>query len=140
MVGSSRVVTFVQGSAADGADHILGDGIVDYSLRTNPPTVTMDDVADDGEAGEGDSIASNVYGVLAGSGDDVLVGSPGPNRLRGESGNDDLYGGGERDFLYGGDGDDVNFNADGVAEHVECGGGIDDAEPDPVDTFLSCEL
>ena len=195
--GPGDDVIYGDADADNGADDIRGNAgidIVTYYTRDIGITVTLDDVADDGQAGEGDNIHADVEDLRGGWGDDVLVGSSEANYLAGGFGGDDtlrggagddllsgssgrnsLYGGpgndvleGKfgRDFLYGGTGDDVLdgadgndvldggagidqylggdgdddfFNADGLAETIDCGDGIDDAEPDPLDTFVGCE-
>jgi Ca2+-binding RTX toxin-like protein len=86
-----------------------GDGVndaVDYTFRTASLKVTIDGIADDGEAGEGDNVQSNVENVLGGTGNDWLVGSAGANLLFGFHGDDRLDGGLGADELYGGPGDD----------------------------------
>lgn len=51
-----------------------GDGIdtVSYATRTAGVTVSPDDVADDGQAGELDNVRSDVETLLGGAGDDVF--------------------------------------------------------------------
>lgn len=52
--------------ASPGADAILGgvgSDSVSYSLRSSSQTVTLDGVANDGDAGEGDNVAADVEGV-----------------------------------------------------------------------------
>jgi Ca2+-binding RTX toxin-like protein len=103
----------------------------------------------------GNSAANTLVGgpgrdrLSGGLGPDVLDGGDGPDDLDGGGGNDVLYGGagaddldggGATDLYFGQAGDDVITNLDGLAETVDCGDGIDDAEPDPLDTFQSCEL
>lgn len=78
--------------------------------------------------------------VLAGqAGNDVLVGDGGDDTLKGAVGNDTLDGGAGVDLYLGQDGDDLILNGDGVAETVDCGEGLDDAEPDLLDTLIGCE-
>jgi Ca2+-binding RTX toxin-like protein len=181
MYGGDGGDIFYAGAAADGGDVMRGgsgDDLVDYSDRTAGLNLTLGNgAADDGEAGEGDEVASDVENVWSGSGDDVLVGTSAQNYLRGGAGNDEIHGGGGADGLDGEEGDDILFgeagadglgggtgndvldggagadrffgaegddliiNDDGVAETVDCGAGtMDDAEPDPLDTFSGCEL
>ena len=97
--------------------------------------------------------------LRAGGGNDILVGDAGPDKLFGDAGADSLDGGAGNDTLTGGSGqdtltgglgtdqffgessNDIVFNNDGVAETVDCGGGAaDDAEVDPLDTLISCEI
>jgi len=163
---------------ADPGDDFHGGGGYDhlyYLGRTAGLTITIDNLADDGEPGENDNVHLDVEGVWGGAGDDILVGSSGENDLWGLAGDDELYGGDGVDYLTGldgndllvgdagddhllaGDGDDVLdggpgldvfeaslgadviYNDDGVAETIYCGPGVDDPEPDPLDTFVDCE-
>ena len=99
-----------------GADTLIGGGgrdLADYSARTRPLAVTLDDVAGDGESGEGDNVASDVERVSAGSGADTLAGSDSDNELRGNAGTDTLRGGGGDDLLRGGDSADLLSGGDG---------------------------
>jgi len=52
--------------------------------------------------------------VLAGAGNDTVVGGAGDDTLRGEAGNDKLYGGTGNDAAYGGDGADLYVAHSGV--------------------------
>jgi Ca2+-binding RTX toxin-like protein len=93
---------------------------------------------DEIHGGAGDDILRGEWG------DDSLFGDDGDDILNGESsldqtGNDVLTGGDGSDVLYGDRGDDLFFNADAFADQVYCGDGIDDPEPDPLDTFSQCE-
>jgi Ca2+-binding RTX toxin-like protein len=123
-----------------GADTFGGDwgGTVDYSDRTNPVTVTIgDEVANDGEAGEGDFVSTGIDQVYGGHAADTIIAMnvQGVNRtyLRGGEGNDHLSalpvgwtsiaeGGADDDVLriagpdstiFGGIGDDVLSGAHG---------------------------
>lgn len=95
-VGQCQVV--VQG--------VAGFDTVDYAARTRPLALTLDGVANDGEAGEGDNILPDVEFVKAGSGDDLLVGNDGFNALRAAGGDDVIRGGGFPDLLLAGPGND----------------------------------
>ena len=88
------------GDAVDGGD---GSDTVEYPYFATNRFVSLDDVADDGAAGEGDDIASTVENVKTFGGADVLVGNAAPNRLESGGGDDTLDGGGGADFLSGGD-------------------------------------
>ena len=126
------------------------------------------DVLDGTAAGntiKGGGGADEIYGedgkdnLQGGDGNDILVGDAGNDTLYGEGGSDSLDGGDGADTLYGGvgsdtltggpgtdhffgeAGNDVFFNGDNIAEQVDCGTGTaDDAQPDILDTFISCEL
>lgn len=104
-----------------------------------------------GFAGNDILVGDDGNDLLSGdSGDDFLGGGRGADELFGEGGRDELHGGGGEDILDGGDGRDEYFgdpgndlirNADAFAENVDCGeGATDDAEADPLDTFVGCEL
>ncbi len=146
-VGDDRLLggngaDYLDGSA--GADDLSGGteksafadvDVVSYP-RTSAVRVTIDDVADDGEPGEGDSVHTDVEAVLGGRGNDVIVGNgerlnalfggggadrlygrggmvdlllgeAGPDRLYGERGTDLIAGGNGDDRLSGGRGDDL---------------------------------
>ena len=92
------------------ADVMLGGAGRDtasYSTRTRAVTVTLDDVANDGEVGELDSVRSDVENVVGGSGSDRIVGSGAANTFQGNAGADTLDGRGGGDLLDGGVGNDV---------------------------------
>jgi len=65
--------------------------------------LSLDDVANDGVAGEGDNTHTDIEALNGGSADDVLIGSPDDDELDGWSGNDELYGLGGDDLLGGGE-------------------------------------
>jgi Ca2+-binding RTX toxin-like protein len=116
---------FLTGAAADGPDQVLGGPGVDlasYESRTAPLRLTEDGVADDGEAGEGDNIASAVEIVVGGAGADTLAGGSGPNQLT------------------AGAGDDTVMARDAGVDQVDCGAGNDAAVLDVADTTKDCEV
>ena len=79
-----------------------------YDDHDGPVNVSLDDVANDGNAAasENDNVRTDVEDVWGGPGDDHLVGNDGPNKLFGDAGNDHLDGLGGDDELLGGDGSD----------------------------------
>lgn len=114
LVGGDGSDTLIGGDAGDtliggpGADTMSGGGgidVLDYSDRTNPLTITLDDKADDGEAGENDKDAPDIEIVNGGSGNDTITGSDVDNILNGNGGNDTLNGGAGDDALERGDAD-----------------------------------
>jgi Ca2+-binding RTX toxin-like protein len=133
-------------------ENAMGGELGDVLIGDDRPNVLSGSAGDDELYGGGGNDRLN-----GGPGDDVLVGDAGHDRLYGNGDNDSLDGGAGPDDLWGGPGndtlsggagvdeyhgegsDDVFFNNDGVAEMVDCGNGIDDPEPDPLDTYLSCE-
>jgi Ca2+-binding RTX toxin-like protein len=86
--GDDRFSSNVSGTGTD--DISGGDGFdtVSYGPRSGPQVVTIDGVADDGEAGEGDNVRADVERVVGGGGADRLTGSPGPDALLGAGGDD----------------------------------------------------
>jgi Ca2+-binding RTX toxin-like protein len=126
------------GAAQEGDTLIGGAGTdtADFSPRTAPLTITLDDVANDGQAGEGDNIEADVENVIGGSDGDTLVGNGAPNVLDGREGDDmlvgagaddTLQGAGGNDTLMGGDGDDTLVGAAG--DDALLGGNGDDQMP-----------
>ncbi len=98
-----------------GADVLDGTGfaraLIDLSARTEPVHFSLVD----GEEGHGDRVVE-VEGVIGGSSDDVLTGSPGEDIMLGGPGDDSLEGGDGNDELAdwvgrnsldGGRGDDI---------------------------------
>jgi Ca2+-binding RTX toxin-like protein len=95
-----------------------GNGVDTAELASNDDTVRLDDLANDGRAGETKNIRSDLEVVDGGGGGDTLFGNAGPNTLRGGPGNDIIDGGAGDDTLEGGTGaDDLIGNAgvDGVS-------------------------
>lgn len=123
-----------------GADAISGGGDRDsVSYADAPVTVTLDGVADDGAAGEGDNIGADVEDVFGSDGRDKLVGSAAENTLDGNAGDDTINGGPGSDGLFGGDGDDRITSRDGSVDRVDCGPGTDSALVDARDSVRDCE-
>lgn len=126
-----------------GADEIRGiagepedESLVVYEGRVAPVSVTLNGLADDGEADEYDLVV-DVNGAIGGAGDDVFIddtdriaddyfrggggrdfahvrggwdwaeGGPGADEIWGSSGRDQLFGDGGADIVRGGDGVDV---------------------------------
>jgi Ca2+-binding RTX toxin-like protein len=114
---------FRQDAVPNGADRLSGGAgvdLADYLARTAPVAVNLDGQADDGGAGERDSVGSDVENVRGGAGPDRLVGSAGPNRLDGGPGADLLDGLAGPDLLV-------------------CGAGFDRAVRRPGDSYPGCE-
>ena len=119
-------------------------------LTHDPPpaiAVSLNDAADDGPAGYGLDVRSDVEDVFARSDarDDAadapvtLVGSPGPNLLTGD-GPMTITGGDGADTLRGAAFDDAIESRDGFADQVTCAGGTDAAAADAIDTVAAdCE-
>lgn len=147
---------FIQ-QVAKAKDDINGDdGIdfLDYSSRSGPLTITVGvGSADDGESGEGDTVAADIENIrggsgkdfidasamtlashilIGGAGDDTLIGSTMADHLYGGEGNDTLKGGGGDDILEGGDGDDIVQGGQG--NDIIQGGGLNC----PIATPVGC--
>ncbi len=98
-------------------------------------SVTLDDIANDGAAGERDNVGSDVEDVATDAANDTLVGTAGFNVLNGRGGNDTVDGGAGNDVLRGGPGDDTILARDGFADRVDCGLDTDTAIVDTLDVL-----
>jgi hypothetical protein len=138
-----------------GTDSVNGGTGVDEVLYTDrvrdctgpcvfvgrPVSVTLDGTANDGGAGENDSVLEiedvDVYSrccdPTAPAGGASIVGDAGVNSLSGGDGNDTIDAGAGNDFLYGHGGDDTINANDGFADRVACGPGNDTANVDEFD-------
>jgi Ca2+-binding RTX toxin-like protein len=100
------------GDAPNGADSVYGGAgrdRVSYENRAARVVASLDGVAGDGAAGEGDNLRRDVEVLVGGAGDDVLRGNAAGNTLNGLAGNDELYGDAGADDLYGAGGNDRLF-------------------------------
>jgi Ca2+-binding RTX toxin-like protein len=134
-----------------GKDVLVGGAGVDtadYSTRTVALNVSLDNVANDGAAGEADNVRNDVENITGGSAADtltgsafsnVLIGNGGDDKLYGLGGNDSLTGGAGADQLFGGDGNDTLFAKDGVKDLLDGGLGTDTAQRDAVDPAVGVE-
>ena len=146
------------GPGSDVLNGGAGSDVVRYAARTSPVTVTLDDVKNDGEAGELDNVGGDVDGVDGGFSSDNLTGSDGGDTLRGNAGtdaidggagNDRLEGGNDADTLTGGSGEDTLDGGDGgdtiqvrddARDTVVCGPGADSVVADAIDVVdADCE-
>jgi len=114
------------GPGADFLSGWTGFDTVTYADYTLPVTVTIDGTANDGAAGEGDNVYTNVEEVIGGHGKDKLTGNSGTNFLFGGDDNDSLFGLGGSDVLNGQAGVD---SVDGGADIDFCAG----------ETKIACE-
>ncbi len=102
--------TFDQGATADCGDTLTGGAgtdVVDYQLRTNTLTITIDGAVNDGETNEKDNVKTDVEVVLGGSGNDSITGSANADELHGGPGNDTIFGAAGDDILVGDSGNDT---------------------------------
>jgi Ca2+-binding RTX toxin-like protein len=130
------------GGGADspgGNDILIGAGGTDEAVysRAVSVAVSLNGLADDGQAGEADNVQTEV--VRGGFGNDLLVGDNGPNTLIGRDGADILAGLDGTDALRGRNGDDV-LNGGKGRDDLECDIGLDIALADGDDVVLAdCE-
>jgi hypothetical protein len=147
---------FLSGDA--GADVLSGGGGIDEVSYGGlaPLRLSIGDGPNDGAAGEGDDIRSNVERLTGGQGDDVLVGDDNANRLiaygghdvlRGEGGPDELIGWGDGDVLDAGPGDDHveargaldrPLLSDGERDHLDCSSHAPVIQADSMDFLTDC--
>jgi Ca2+-binding RTX toxin-like protein len=140
LIGNDGNDTLDGAGGADVFDGGAGSDIADYSSRTNPVTVTIDGVSDDGEAGEDDDVSENVENVVGGLGNDFLTGNGDANALTGGAGDDTLDGGDGVDVLNGGAGEDTLLSRDSFADQVICGSEFDSVLSDVLDVVaVDCE-
>ncbi len=126
-------------TAAPGIDAARYDDSASLRSATQPLSLTIDGVANDGAAGESDNILTDVEDLYGREGADVLVGSASANALIGGGGADRLNGGGGFDSYDAGPGADTVEARDGLAEEVNCGDDADGGPVDAIDVLSSCE-
>jgi Ca2+-binding RTX toxin-like protein len=125
--GGSGTDLFGEGSVASGADVLIGGSgidIVNYGARAIAVSVSIDNTANDGAAGEADNVRTDVENLVGGSAGDTLTtsGSILANRLFGRAGNDTI---------------DV---ADGILgnDTIDGGADVDVCTADAGDATLGC--
>ena len=124
-----------------GPDQINGeDGrdTLSYEDRTNPVTVTLNGLPDDGEDREDDDVGADVEIILGGTVWDTLTGDRNANTLRAGSGEDLITGNAGPDVLNGGDAPDLIWARDGDTDSVDCGDDGDLAIVDARDNVQHC--
>ncbi len=125
-----------------GADFFQGGSgvdLADYQFRSEKLNISLDNVANDGAAGEGDNVSSDIENINGGSGADRIVATAQNNSLQGNGGNDTIYagdgddtvvGGAGADNLFGQDGNDTIYALDGTKDTLDGGAGTDTAQRD----------
>jgi Ca2+-binding RTX toxin-like protein len=101
-----------------------GTDTIDYTSRSADLRISLDGIANDGEAGENGNVMFDIERVLSGSGNDYLVGNEAANVLYGGGGNDILDGRGGNDALFGQSGHDILSGRDGN-DRLDGGSGSD---------------
>ncbi len=135
LIGSSGVNTLDGGAGNDrirsgaAADVSIGGpgvDVADYSDRTAAVSVSIDDLANDGESGEGDNVGTDIESITGGSDDDTLSGSSADNTFDGGAGSDVFVGSSGTDTVtYSSRSTAVNATIDGNANDGESGEGDD---------------
>lgn len=106
--------TMQGGPGTDSLDGGSGEDSAWYNDKTNPVTLDLDGVADDGEAGENDRIFDNVENLYGGTANDTLTGNGADNYMVADYGNDTMYGaGGDDTFDTANSGSDDTYGGDG---------------------------
>lgn len=141
LTGDAADNTLDGGRGADTMTGGAGLDVVDYSTRTADVTADLSgSPGNDGEAGEGDTIGSDVEGLVGGGGNDTLTGNAADGVLFGGDGSDRLFDRGGKDLISGGNGADFVFALDGAVDDVICGMGRDVVNADAADVVESdCE-
>lgn len=153
---------FAQDSGPNGGDVMSGGAGFDhvsYATRAAAVNVSVNNIANDGGAGEADNVRDDVeivegtpFGdtltgnglanILAGGGGaDILFGFDGIDRLLGDAGIDNLNGGDGLDDLNGGPDNDTINAVDGGRDLVDGGTGAgDNCNTEAFDQVSNCEL
>jgi Ca2+-binding RTX toxin-like protein len=127
VVGQSGGDT-LRGGFGIAADVFLGGTGIDTASYDDhfdaltPLSITINDVANDGAAGENDDVRTDVEGAMGGAGSDTITGNGVANTLQGGNGGDTLNGGGEDDRLIG---DFTFIGAPGAGDQLNGGTGDD---------------
>ena len=116
--------TFYEDAAPNGNDTLKGEADTDtvsYASRAAKVSVTLDDVANDGDvagAGELDNVQKTVENIIGGKGADTLIGSEFGNTIDGGGGADVIDGGpaGSDTATYAARGGRVFVTIDGFAD------------------------
>jgi hypothetical protein len=124
-----------------GADDLRGGDGTDRVRFPGPlaQRVTLDDVADDGGAGEGDNAHADIEDVTTGAGADTIAGSAAANEIASGGGGDTIDPGAGADRVRAGSGDDEVRTRDDRSDAVICGDGADRLVSDPSDDATGCE-
>ena len=91
------------GTGADTMSGGPGTDTVDYSRKTTGVIVRLDDLVNDGQAGEHDNTHTDIENILGTNSSDDLIGSAANNVIDGFAGNDLEHGLGGNDVLGGDD-------------------------------------
>ena len=140
ILGGPQDDTWNAGPGRDVFTPGAGTDTVSYRDRTAAVTITLNGVADDGQAGEGDNVGLEVEDASGGAGNDTIVGNDLGDRLHGGPGDDSIAGGAGEDRLEGEEGNDTIDARDGRFDSIDCGPGSDVVFADPGDSTEGCEV
>ncbi|WP_428938672.1 CAP domain-containing protein [Fontivita pretiosa] len=133
------------GPGADYASGGYGTDTINYASRTAPLYIELSKryelrTGRSGQAGERDNILNDIETIIAGSGDDVIVGSSAPNLIRAGAGNDTINSYGGADTILAADGNDAIQARDNTRDHIDGGAGTDTVWADAaLDLLLAVE-
>ena len=127
LIGGPGVDNMFGGAGPDSFAGGDGNDTVNYGGSGVPVTVTVNNVANDGAAGENDNVRTDVESVFGSPNADDITGSPAPDFLEGGGATDILRGGAGPDTLAGGAGDDT---MNGGAGGDNMSGGFDSVGAD----------
>ena len=129
-----------------------GFDVAGFGYSDADVTASIDDQPNDGAAGEGDNVHTDVEGIYGAYGNDHLYGTDrrdqidgglGDDVIEGGAGDDTLSGNQGSDTVNGGPGDDRLDGAESphyeAADRLDCGDGFDYVSLDDLDTYTSCE-
>jgi hypothetical protein len=140
LFGEDGLDTLDGGPGADTMAGGAGFDIVSYQSSTQGVTVDLDgQPGDDGAAGEGDTVHTDIEQLMGGPASDILIGNAGNNVISGLDGNDIIDGGLGADNLLGGNDSDTIRAKDGIADRINCGPDSDQVDADQIDTQTGCE-
>jgi len=140
--GGGRRDVLIGGAGADTLEG--GDDLdtVSYEDKTGaqPVAISLNGVAgDDGEPGEGETIAADVENAIGSVGPDTITGNAAPNDIVALDNGDVVDPGGGPDLVDAGPGNDRIEARDGAQDRIECGEGNDLAVTDEFDSVSNCE-
>jgi Ca2+-binding RTX toxin-like protein len=139
--GGPRRDVLTGGAGTDALEGGDGIDLVSYEDKSGsqPVSISLNGAADDGEPGEGDTVAGDVENAVGSDGPDTITGNADANDLDAGNGSDVIAPGGGPDFVDGGPGDDRVEARDGAQDRIECGDGNDLVVSDEFDTATNCE-
>jgi Ca2+-binding RTX toxin-like protein len=114
LLGGNGNDTLVGGTGNDTLSGQGGFDAADYRSAPSAVRITLDNLANDGQASiaERDNVA-DAEQLLGSNYNDTISGNAGYNQIYGGGGNDEVHGGGGNDDIHGGPGNDKLYGGDG---------------------------